>query len=108
MKNSFLKLIILVLVLTFLTSYIISQNGYYEYTLNKQTTITNEKIKEFELAIQNGENISEWEYFSEEEIDYTNRFSDLIYHISNNSNKLFRKYLKKLFQKLGEAVMEEE
>ena len=107
MKHKILKFIILILVLTFVSSYIISQNGYYEYTVNKQTTITNEKIKEFELAIQNGENISEWEYFLEEEIDYTNGFSNLIYKLSDNGNKLFRKYLKKIFEELGKVVMEE-
>lgn len=108
MKTSLGKLLLMGICLAFLCAYIVSENGYYEYTLTKQTTITNEKIKEFEQAIENGEDISEWEYFNESEVDYTNRFSNLMYHFSDSSNKFFRKYLKKLFQKLGEVVLEDE
>lgn len=108
MKTNIGKLFLVFICITFLCAYIISENGYYEYTLGKQTTITNEKIKEFETAVQNGENISNWEYFYNEEVDYTNRFSNLMYKFSDGSNKLFRKYLKKIFQKIGEVVLEDE
>jgi len=103
-----IKLVLLLVGIVFVSSYIISENGYYEYTVGKKTTITNDKIKEFDMAVKNGENISEWQYFYKEEIDYTNRFSNLMYKFSDGSNKLFQKYLSKLFKKLSEVVLEDD
>jgi len=85
-----IKLVLLLVGIVFVSSYIISENGYYEYTVGKKTTITNDKIKEFDMAVKNGENISEWQYFYKEEIDYTNRFSNLMYKFSDNSNCNYR------------------
>jgi len=108
MNNKLLKGLIIIVFFIFTCSYIVCENGYYEYTLAKKTSITNDKIKEFELLIKDNQDISDWEYFYEEDVDYTNRFSDMIYEISDNSNRIFRKYLKKIFKKIGEAVSEED
>jgi len=108
MSSKISRLCLLLVAIAFVCSYIVAENGYYEYTIGQKTTITNDKIKEFDEAVHNGENISEWDYFYETEIDYTNRFSNLMYKFSDNSNKLFRKYMQKLFKKLGEVVMEDD
>ena len=104
MNKSILKIILIAILLIFLASYIISESGYYEYTMQQKTIITNEKIKEFEEDVKNNENIDLKEYLKKEEIDYSNKFTNLIYNISDNSNKLARKAIKYLFNKLGSLV----
>lgn len=102
--NKGFKYIIIITLIIFLASYIISESGYYEYTLQQKTIITNEKIQQFEKDIQNNENIDLKEYLKETKIDYSNKFTTLIYNISDNSNKLARKTIKYLFKKLGSLV----
>lgn len=104
MDKKIIKLIIIILVIIFSTSYVISESGYYEYTIKQKTVITNEKIKEFETDVKNNENIDLKEYLSKDEIDYSNKFTNLVYNISDNSNKLARKAIKYIFKKLGSLV----
>ena len=84
----------------------ISTSGYYEYNLQRKTIITNEKIKQFEEDIKNNKEIDLIDYLDDEEIKYTNKFTTLIYNISDNSNKLARKTIKYIFKKLGSLVEE--
>lgn len=104
MDKKIAKLILLITIIIFISSYLISSSGYYEYTMQQRTIITNEKIKEFETDIKNNENIDIKEYLSKEEIDYSNKFTTLVYNISENSNELTRKLIKKLFKKLSVLV----
>ena len=85
-------------------AYMISSSGYYEYTMQQRTVITNEKIKEFEEDVKNRENIDLKDYLEEEEVDYSNRFSNLMYNISDSSNKITRKMIKYIFKKLSYLV----
>lgn len=104
MDKKIIKLIIIILVIIFSASYVISESGYYEYTVKQRTVITNEKIKEFETDVKNNENIDLKEYLSKDEIDYSNKFTNLVYNISDNSNKLAKKAIKYIFKKLGSLV----
>lgn len=104
MDKKITKLIISITTIIFISSYIISSSGYYEYTMQQRTTITNEKIKEFEIDIKNNENIDIKEYLEKDEMDYSNKFTTLVYNISENSNKLTRKLIKKIFKKLSVLV----
>ena len=104
MNKSITKLILLITLIIFVSSYIISESGYYEYTMQQRTTITNEKIKEFELDIKNNENIDLKEYLSKDEIDYSNKITNLVYSISENSNKIAKKAIKYIFKKIGSLV----
>lgn len=104
MNKSLIKLIIIILFIVFISSYLISSTGYYEYTMQQRTIITNEKIKEFENDIKNNENIDLKDYLEEEQIDYSNKITTLVYNISDNSNKLAKKAIKILFKKLGSLV----
>ena len=104
MNKSLTKLFILVISFIFLASYLIASTGYYEYTMQQRTILTNEKIKEFEEDIKNNANIDIKDYLEQEEIDYSNKFTNLVYNISDNSNKLARKAIKYLFKKLGSLV----
>lgn len=102
--NNLIKLITVIIFLIFISSYLVASTGYYEYTMQQKTIITNEKIKEFEEDIKNNQNIDLKDYLKEEEIDYSNKFTNLVYSISDNSNKLTRKAIKYVFKKLSTLV----
>lgn len=104
MNKTIIKLFLLIIGIAFVCAYLVSSSGYYEYTMQQRTIITNEKIKQFEADIKNNENIDLKDYLEEEEIDYSNKFTTLVYNISDNSNKLARKAIKYLFKKLGSLV----
>ena len=106
MNKKIIKLIITFTLIIFISSYIISESGYYEYTMQQRTVITNDKIKEFENDIKNNENIDLKEYLNKEENNYSNKFTTLVYNISDNSNKLARKAIKYLFKKLSSLIEE--
>ena len=106
MNKNIIKLITLILIIIFISSYLIASTGYYEYTMQQRTIITNEKIKEFEEDIKNNKNIDLKDYLENEEIDYSNKITNLVYSISDNSNKLARKAIKYVFKKLGTLVEE--
>lgn len=103
MNKKLTKFIITIIVIIFIASYIISESGYYEYTMQQKTIITNEKIKEFEQDIKNNKEIDLIEYLEGQQ-DYSNTFTTLVYNISDNSNKIARKAIKYLFKKLGSLV----
>ena len=104
MKNKSLNLIILLIFIIFICSYYVSNSGYYEYHMQSKTILTNEKIKEFEEDIKNNKDIDLKTYLDNEDIDYSNKITNLIYKISDNSNKLARKCIKELFKKIAYLV----
>ena len=104
MNKSIIRLIMIIILIIFLSSYIIASTGYYDYTMRERTIITNEKIKEFEEDIKNNENIDIKDYYDNKELDYSNKITTLVYNVSDNSNKLARKAIKYLFKKLGSLV----
>lgn len=107
MRNSLFKLILIVIFFIFLCSYYISNSGYYEYELRDKTTITNQKIKEFEKDIKNNKHVDLLDYIDKEERNYTNRVSNMMYKLSDDGNKLFRKCLKNFFKKINKMVQED-
>lgn len=106
MNKNIIKLFIFTIILIFIISYLVSSTGYYEYQMQERTILTNEKIKEFEQDIKDNKNIDIEQYFISEEIDYSNKLTDLVYNISNESTKATRKIIKKIFQKLGTIIEE--
>ena len=104
MNKKLTKLVLLITVIIFISSYLIASSGYYEYTMQQKTIITNEKIKEFENDVKNNEDIDIKEYLKKEEVDYSNKFTTLVYNISENSNELTRKLIKKIFKKISVLV----
>ena len=56
----------------FLILYILIEGGYYETELARKSTLTNEKIKEFESDVKNGEVVDLNDYIVEENVDYSN------------------------------------
>ena len=106
MIKSLSKLIIATTLIIFIASYMISESGYYEYTMQQRSVITNEKIKEFEQDIKNNKEIDLIKYLSDDDINYSNKITTFVYNISDNSNKIARKVIKSLFRKLGTLIEE--
>ena len=95
-KKSTLKLILIIIILIYISSYYIANSGYYEYDLQRRTVLTNEKIKEFEEDVKN--------YLENEETDYSNKITDIVYNSSDKGTKLVRKLVKYVFKKIGDLV----
>lgn len=103
-KNNFLKMIIITILLIYISCYYVSNSGYYEYHMQQKTVLTNEKIKEFEEDVKNNKDIDIKNYLDYEEVDYTNKISNLMYTISDKGVKTSRKVIKAIFKKLSYLV----
>ena len=104
LKNKFFKFILIIIIIIFISSYYISNSGYYEYHMQQRTILTNEKIIEFEKDVKNGTNIDLKTYLENDNIDYSNKLSNLLYELSNKGTKITRKIIKALFKKLSYLV----
>ena len=103
-KHKFLRFIIITILIIYTASYYVSNSGYYEYHMQEKTILTNEKIKEFEIDVKNNENIDIKDYLGEDNKDYSNKLSNIMYDVSNNGTKATRKIMKYLFKKLSYLV----
>lgn len=99
-KKPIIYYMLIFLFIIFSCVYIVSESGYYEYTLQGKTILTKEKIIEFEKDIYNGENIDLKKYYQEEK-SYANRFTNSINNVSINIRNISRKFMKKLFRLLN-------
>ena len=103
-KNKLLHFVMTVIFLAYVVSYYIANSSYYEYQLQERTILTNEKIKEFEEDVKNNQDIDVKDYLVDEQVDYSNRISNLVYNFSEGANSVVRKCLKALFKKLSYLV----
>jgi len=101
-KNIFLK-IILTLFIIYFSLYIMDNLGYYNIA-SKNTILTEEKLREFELDVKNGEYIDIKEY-TKDNTNYKNAYSNFGYTISLGINKVlneglleFGKFIGKFFK----------
>ncbi len=100
MKNKYIKYIVIIILIIYISSYYVANSGYYEYHKQIETVIINEKIKEFENDLKEGKNIDNKKYLNPP-IDYTNKISNTLYNISTNGTKITRKVIKYLFKKVS-------
>lgn len=104
-KKARLCYVLVFLFIIFSCVYIISESGYYEYTLQGKTVLTREKILEFEKDINNGENIDLKRYFQEDK-KYSNKFTRGTNKLSNDFVKVSRKIMKRIFRFLNNYFSE--
>ena len=102
-SNWFLRILFMFFVI-FVMSYIVTRSGYYEAKLRNKTTLTDQKIKQFEDDVKEGKSISLDSYYTEEKPDYSSLLSNTGKKLSNNLSKSiigfftqFGKIVKKLF-----------
>ena len=105
-KNKLLKPIIMIILLIYISMYYVSNSGYYEYHMQEKTILTNKKIKEFETDIKNNQFVDIKNYLEYEEVDCTNKLSNIMYNFSDKGVKVSRKIIKALFKKLSYLVEE--
>ncbi len=97
---------VFILFISFLVLYFSSANGYYEDINNKKTSLTEEKIKEFEKDVKAGKKIDVDNYIVNIKKDYSNFVSDFGLYTSNTFAKYFKIGLNKLFGSVDKMVNE--
>ena len=98
-KINYFKITFIVIFIIFICLYFMNMIGYYDVGKNR-TLLTEEKIKQFEKDIENGEYIDLNNYFEEDKRNYDNSFSNVSLTISNGINDFLNKGLGKAFKAL--------
>jgi len=97
-KDQFIKVASILIFLFFLFTYIVGSSGFYEYKLNENKNLTEEKIKQFENDLSNGVNIDINNYLEEGNKNYDNIFTKINRDISYYINKGFEVTFDYLFR----------
>ena len=58
-KKKILKIVFIVLFLSFIIAYVIEKSGYYEYNLRNKTVLTKESMEKFEKDVSEGRDVIE-------------------------------------------------
>ncbi len=106
MKDNLKKIFIgigALLILMYISVYIMSLTGYYTTIESKNNTLTTEAINRFEKDILNGEKIVATNYLEKKET-YDNLLSRLGISIGNVIEKLFDKAIKLILNEIEGAI----
>ena len=79
-------IVFLILFIIFICIFSASSSGYYEYSNNKKTVFTEEKIKQFEKDVDEGKNVNIKDYLETNSKDYTNKVTNFGDSVSNFIN----------------------
>ncbi len=93
----------LTLIILFVALYLTQVTGYYEYSENKKTTLTEEGIKRFEKDVAEGKAIQAKNYLPEEK-NYGNKASQLGMKLSNLIESGFNKMMNAFFKEVDKAI----
>lgn len=92
------------LFIIYISIFMASKSGYYEYENKTKKVLTEEKMKEFENDVKKGKNIDLKNYFKNEDINYENKitnvgskFSSFINAFVNEGLETSFKVMEKLF-----------
>ena len=102
-KKPIVFIIFTILFAIYLALYYAFLGGYYEYKAYAKTSLTEEKMKEFENDIKEGKTIDIKNYISESK-DYTNNVSKLGVKVGELSTKFITKGLGSFFKVLSKLV----
>lgn len=92
------------LFMIFIALYIAMESGYYASSIQKKTTLTQEKILQFESDVKNGVEVDLQDYFEEEDIDYSNKATALGVKVSNGVEKFMTSGIKSMFDFVKKLV----
>lgn len=104
MNKKIIKLLFIIVLITYVIAYVIGISGYYEYELANKRILTEEKMKEFESDVKNKENIDLGDYTVNTHKDYTNKFTKSVTSMSLNLNKYLKKTIEKTFNLISKMV----
>ncbi|MBQ9833983.1 MAG: hypothetical protein IJO33_02190 [Bacilli bacterium] len=96
-KNNLFFKVLSLLFFLFIALYIALESGYYETKIEKEVTLTNEKIKAFEEDVKNNEVINLDSYLEKKEVDYSNSISRFGNKLTNSLAKTLTKGLSGVF-----------
>ena len=103
-KKKLIKGAFFVFFLAFIISYIIERSGYYEYSLQNRSVLTNQSMKKFEKDISEGKDVTLEDYVIPISKDYTNFFTRKTNRASVGVNKLLKNGIEEVFRLLGSFV----
>ena len=101
--NKIFKFTLLVLFLLFIGLYITQAFGYYEFSNNKKTALTEQAIKRFENDVKEGKKIDANNYI-ENEKHYNNLLSNTSIKISNSISIVFNSFMNNLFNQINKLT----
>ncbi len=104
-KNILLKITLFLFVI-FLILYICKETGFYEYKAHNKANLTNEALKKFENDINEGKDVSLKDYIVDEQIDYSNKVSNIGYNIGNTVEKFMNDGIKKTLKVISALFYE--
>lgn len=90
----------------FLVLYFAQAGGYYEDMNNKKTSLTEEKIKEFEEDVRKGKKIKVENYIVNMKKDYSNKVSNFGLFTSKTFAEGFKWGMNNLFNGIDKMVNE--
>lgn len=96
--------IMLVFFIIFISIFMASSTGYYEYENKSRTVLTEEKMKEFEEDVANGKSVDLKNYFEDNNKNYDNKITDVGSTISNIVSTSIFKGLEKSFKLIEKLV----
>ena len=100
-KNDMVLKVLFFLFIIYFSLYLMNNLGYYNI-YSKNVMLTNDKLKEFETDIKNGESIDIKNYINDD-VKYNNMYSEIGYNLSIGIDSLFNKGIKnvsKILKKL--------
>lgn len=96
--------IMLIFFIIFITIFLASSSGYYEYENKNKKVLTEEKMKEFEEDVANGRSVDLKNYFEDNTKNYENKVTNIGNSISNTISTSILKGLEKSFKLIEKLV----
>lgn len=96
--------IVFSLFVLYLSLYIASSQGYYEYQNKKESKFTEEKIKEFEEDLKNGKKVDIKDYLVNDVKKYDNKITELGLTLSEMLNTGVNTSLEETFKIIGKLI----
>lgn len=101
--KNIVRFVLMVVLILFFSLYFTTLGGYYEFSQNRKTALTDEAIARFEKDVAEGKEIVASNYL-EEEVNYNNKASKLGMRISNYIEKGFNKMMGAIFKNIEKTV----
>lgn len=102
-KKPIILIIFLIFFSIYLALYYAFQAGYYEYKAYETSSLTKEKMEEFDKLIKEGKEVNVNDFIPENK-DYSNNISDLGVKVGEMSTKFLTKGLGGFFKVISKLV----
>jgi hypothetical protein len=96
--------IMFVLFTLYISFYVASVSGYYEYEKSEQNKMTEEKMKEFENDIKNGKKVDIKDYLTDNKVKYDNKVTEIGNTLSDLINNGITGSLEKTFKVVEKLI----